>query len=95
VGNGRKAREIAGKWEQYSGRKLPEVFPKDSGQFPVISGWKMTGIHRKKSANFRPEYCFQVPGTSRVFLRNTVIFPHLFGVFLQYPVTGTIDLGSK
>jgi hypothetical protein len=94
VGNGRKAREIAGKWKQYSGRKLPDFFPMDSGQFPVLSGWEMTEIHWKKIDQFPTGLLLPLSSAFRAFQPDTVIFPHLSGRFLRYPSSGIIDLGS-
>jgi hypothetical protein len=63
VGNGWKAREIAAKWKQYSGRKLPDFFPMDFGQFPVLSDWKLTGISRKNICQFPTEIVLPLSST--------------------------------
>jgi hypothetical protein len=49
----------------------------------------------KNPGNFRPEYCFHVPGISRVFLQDPVTFPYLSWKILRDPGAGTIDLGGK
>ena len=93
AGNNRKIREIARRWKQYFDWKAPDFFPwilLKFQCFPAETGRKSSG---KTAKSFRPEYCFHAPATSRVFLRNMVTFPHLSGQFLQYPGTGTIDLG--
>jgi hypothetical protein len=69
-------RKILRSWKQYSGREFPGGFQ----QLPVLSGRIRPEIIGKNAGNPRPEYCFHVPGISRVFLKD--------------PVTGTIDLGN-
>jgi hypothetical protein len=82
-------RKIIGSWKQYSGREFPGFFPVDSNNFQCFPA----GSVRKSSENSRPEYCFHVPGISRVFLQDPVTFPHLSWKILRDPVAGTIDLG--
>jgi hypothetical protein len=68
-------------------RKLEAVFRSGTSrissggfqQLPVLSGTIHPEIIGKNPGNSRPEYCFHVPGISRVFLKD--------------PVAGTIDLG--
>jgi hypothetical protein len=62
-------------------------------QLPVLSGRIRPEIIGINQGNSQPEYCFYVPGISRVFLQDPVTFPHLSRKILQDPVAGTIDLG--
>jgi len=55
-------------------------------QLPVLSGRIHPEIIGKNPGNSQPEYCFHVPGISRVFLQDTV-------TFLEDLVAGPIDLG--
>jgi hypothetical protein len=66
-------RKILGSWKQYSGREFSGGFQ----QLPVLSSRIRSEIIGKNPENYRPEYCFHVPGISRVSLKDPVTFPHL------------------
>jgi hypothetical protein len=61
-------------------------------QHPVLSGRILPEIIGKNPENSRQDYCFHVPDLSRVFLQDSVIFPHLSYKILRDPVAGRIDL---
>jgi len=68
-------------------------FSDDFRPIPAGKHRKLAGIHRKKSENFRPEYCVHVPAISGVFLQDTAAFPHLSCRIPRDPVGGIFVLG--
>jgi hypothetical protein len=59
----------------------------------VLSARIRPEITGKNPGNSQPEYCFHVPGISRVFLQDPVTFPHLSWKILRDLLAATIDLG--
>ena len=94
AGNGRKALEIAGKWKQYSDRKIFGLFPIDSIWIPAPSCRNSPEKHRKIFRKFPAGILLPLPTNSRVFLQDMPFFPTPSRKFLQDPASGIIDLGT-
>ncbi len=93
AGNGRCVTENTRKLEGVFRSGISLIFSGGFQQLPVLSGRIFPEIIGKNPGNSRPEYCFHVPGISRVFLQDPVTFPHLSWKILRDPVAETIDLG--
>jgi hypothetical protein len=91
--NGRDVTENTRKLEAVFRPGIFWIFSGGFQQLPVLSGGIRPEMIGTNPGNSRPEYCFHVPGISRVFLQEPVTFPHLSWKILRDPVAGTIDLG--
>ena len=95
VGNGRNATENTRKLEAVFRAGLSRIFSGGIRQLPVLSVRNRPEIIGKNLETSGREYCFHIPAISRVFLQDTLTFSAFSGRFLQYPFSGTIDLGSN
>ena len=72
---------------------ISRIFSNDFRLLPAGKHRILAGIHRNNLGSFRPEYCFQLPVISGVFLQDPVSFQHLSWRILRDPGAGIIVLG--